>query len=48
MLVDQAQAFPLARGEQFDRVFGDDRTQGHDALVKRAVGISSTLPSVAV
>jgi hypothetical protein len=31
MLVDKPQAFPLTRREQFDRIFGDDRTGGHDS-----------------
>jgi hypothetical protein len=31
MLVHQAQAFPLSRREQADRVGGDGRTRGHDS-----------------
>jgi hypothetical protein len=42
MLIDQPQALPLTRREQFDRIFGDDRTGDHDSLVKRGGAFSST------
>ena len=32
MLVDEAQAFTLARREQLDRIFGDARAGRHDDL----------------
>jgi hypothetical protein len=45
MLVDQPQTFALTRGEQPDRILGDDGARRHGALLKRGGWISSTLSS---
>jgi hypothetical protein len=39
VLVDEAQAFALARGEQSHRIFGDDVPCAHGANTKRRLGL---------
>jgi hypothetical protein len=47
MLIDQPKTFPLTWREQLDRIYGNDRTRGHAALVKPWRMISSTWRSAA-
>jgi len=42
MLVYQPQAFPLARRQQLDGIFGGGRTIAHARLIKRDIWRSST------